>query len=194
MKKFFREFKAFISRGNVIDLAVGVIIGSAFTAIVTALTQNILMPIINWVILQITGGKGLEGVYTFLSKVEEPNALGELEVVLEKSIYINWGAFITAIINFILIALVVFCIVKAINKTKEAADVDKKMIPVVQDKLNKDEALKPVEEKWLARYNKKNPDKALKKEEPKVEEPVVEEPTKTEVLLEQILKELKAKK
>ena len=190
MKKFFREFKAFISRGNVIDLAVGVIIGSAFTAIVTALTQHVLMPIINWFLLKITGGKGLTEIYTFLEKAFTE----EGTVDLANSIYIDWGAFITAIINFILIALVVFCIVKAINKTKEAADIDKKMIPVVQDKLNKDEALKPAEEKWLARYNKKNPDKALKKEEPKVEEPVVEEPTKTEVLLEQILKELKAKK
>lgn len=189
MKKFFSEFKQFISRGNVIDLAVGVIIGGAFTAIVTALTGHILMPIINWVLLLITGGKGLEGVYTFLSKVEEDGV-----VVLEKSIYIDWGAFITAIINFILIALVVFLIVKAINKAKEAADIDGKFIPVVQDKLNKGEELSDLEKKWLARYNRKHADKPLKKEEPKVEEPKVEEPTKTEALLADILAELKAKK
>ena len=54
MKKFFAEFKKFIQRGNVIDLAVGVIIGGAFSAIVTALTNNILMPVINWVLLKLT--------------------------------------------------------------------------------------------------------------------------------------------
>lgn len=189
MKKFFSEFKAFISRGNVIDLAVGVIIGGAFTAIVTALTGHILMPIINYVLLLITGGQGLEGVYTFLSKVTDETGA----VVLENSIYIDWGAFITAIINFILIALVVFMIVKIINKTREAADVDAKMKPVVQAKLNNDEELTKVEEKWLKKYNKKNPDAQIVKEEPKVEEPVVIEPSATEKLLADILAELKAK-
>ena len=190
MKKFFNEFKTFISRGNVIDLAVGVIIGGAFTAIVTALTGHVLMPIINWVLLQITGGQGLEGVYTFLSKVTDAETG---EVVLENSIYIDWGAFITAIINFILIALVVFLIVKAINSAKEAADVDGRMIPVVQSKLNADEELTKSEERWLNRYNKKHSDAPLKKEEPKVEEPVVVEPSATEKLLADILAELKNK-
>ena len=190
MKKFFTEFKAFINRGNVIDLAVGVIIGGAFSAIVTALTSHILMPLINWVLLAITGGKGLEGVYTFLSKVTDENGA----VVLENSIYIDWGAFITAVINFILIALVVFLIVKAINKAKEATDIDGRMIPVVQAKLNADEQLTSVESKWLDRYNKKHSDAPLKKEVPVVEEPAVIEPTETEKLLSEILAELKNKK
>ena len=117
MKKFFNEFKAFISRGNVMDMAVGVIIGGAFSAIVTALTNHVLMPVINWFLLLITGGNGLEEIVTFLpnGKVVEDGV-----VVLEKSIYIDWGAFITAIINFILIALVLFMIIKAINKVAEA--------------------------------------------------------------------------
>ena len=121
MKKFFGEFKKFIQRGNVIDLAVGVIIGGAFSAIVTALTNNILMPIINWVLLMITGGKGLDSIYTYLDKKFVVNELGvETDVIdLTNSIYIDWGAFITAIINFILIALVVFLIVKAINNLNE---------------------------------------------------------------------------
>lgn len=189
MKKFFKEFKTFISRGNVIDLAVGVIIGGAFTAIVTALTGNVLMPIINWVLLKITGGQGLEGVYTFLSKVTDETGA----VVLENSIYIDWGAFITAIINFILIALVVFLIVKLINSAKEAADVDGRMIPVVQAKLNADEELSRSEEKWLIRYNKKHSDAPLKKNEPIAAEPVEAEPTVTEKLLADILAELKNK-
>ena len=191
MKKFFKEFKAFISRGNVIDLAVGVIIGGAFTAIVTALTGHVLMPLINFALLKMTGGKGLEEIYTFLEKVYDPETGA---IALESSIYIDWGAFITAIINFILIALVVFLIVKFINKAREAADVDSRMMPVVQKKLNEDEALSKSEERWLAIYNKRHKDAPVVKQEAVVVEPVVEEPTKTEKLLAEILAELKEKK
>lgn len=115
MRRFFREFKEFISKGSVIDMAVGIIIGGAFTAIVTALTNNILMPIINWVL---GGNDGLEGAYTYLSKVETVNENGEKVIDLAKSIYIDWGSFITAIINFILIAFVLFIIIKTINGAK----------------------------------------------------------------------------
>ena len=125
MKKFFGEFKKFITRGNVVDMAVGVIIGGAFTAIVTALTNNIFMPIINWILFAVTGGKGFENIYTFLQTTYQVGEDGQIIkdaltneplIDLTKSIYIDWGAFITAIINFILIALVLFCIVKLINK------------------------------------------------------------------------------
>ena len=119
MKKFFNEFKAFISRGNVMDMAVGVIIGGAFSAIVTALTNHVLMPVVNWFLLIITGGNGLESIYTYLKKVETV-ADGETVIDLTNSIYIDWGAFITAIINFILIALVLFLIIRAINRVAEA--------------------------------------------------------------------------
>ena len=107
MKKFVQEFKTFITRGNVVDMAVGVIVGSAFTAIVTALTQKIFMPLVNWLIAFITGGNGMEGAITILERVEVDGVLD-----LTQSIYIDWGAFITAIINFILIALILFIIVK----------------------------------------------------------------------------------
>ena len=128
MKKFFGEFKAFISRGNVMDMAVGVIIGGAFSAIVSALTNHILMPIINWFLLLITGGNGLDSIYTYLKWVGQTdetgnpvlNAAGTQAVDLAKSIYIDWGAFITAIINFILIALVLFMIIRTINRISEA--------------------------------------------------------------------------
>lgn len=108
MKKFFSEFKKFVMRGNVIDLAVGVIIGGAFTAIVTALTNNILRPLINALIHVCGGGEGISA-YTFL--------VGSAED-MDAAIYIDWGAFLSAIINFILIALVLFLIVKAINKAQ----------------------------------------------------------------------------
>ena len=111
MKKFFAEFKKFIARGNVVDMAVGVIIGGAFSAIVTALTNQILMPVINWILAAIVGEKGMAGAVTVLSPVYD----AENNLDLASSIYIDWGAFITAIINFLLIALVLFLIIKALN-------------------------------------------------------------------------------
>ena len=94
MKKFFGEFKEFIAKGNVLDLAVGVIIGSAFSAIVTALTDNIINPLINCI-----GGAEIQG-----------------KIHLVGDNYIDYGAFISAIINFIIMAFIIFCIVKAVNK------------------------------------------------------------------------------
>ena len=128
MKKFFKEFKEFISRGNVLDLAVGVIIGGAFTAIVTALSNGILMPCINWVLLKILGKDSLSKIYTFLHKVFTVDDGGNTVIDLKNSIYIDWGAFISAIINFLLIALVLFSIVKAINKARERQEKAKKDI------------------------------------------------------------------
>lgn len=116
MKKFFGEFKKFITRGNILDLAVGVIVGGAFTAIVTSLTNNIIRPLINWIIALIGGKDGLSSVFTFLSKAYAADGT----IDLANSIYIDWGAFITAIIDFFIIAFVVFSIVKAVNKAREA--------------------------------------------------------------------------
>ena len=111
MKKFFKEFKEFISRGNILDMAVGVIIGGAFSAIVTAFTNGIIMPLVN---LALSGaGNGLESAYTFLKVAYTVDANGDTVVDLAKSIYIDWGAFITAILNFLIIALTLFVIIKA---------------------------------------------------------------------------------
>ena len=96
-KGFIAEFKAFIARGNVLDMAVGIIIGSAFTAIVTSLVNDIIMPIVGVII----GGIDLSGLK-----------------VTVRSAAINYGVFIQAIINFLLIALTVFIIIKALSKAK----------------------------------------------------------------------------
>lgn len=113
MKKFFKEFKAFITRGNVIDMAVGVIVGGAFTAIVTALTNQIFNPLVNWALSGANGG--LESAVTMLKPVlDEAGAID-----MSKSIYINWGAFITAVLNFFIIAFILFTIVKTINKVHD---------------------------------------------------------------------------
>ena len=115
-KRFFGEFKKFITRGNVLDMAVGVIVGGAFTAIINALSNNILKPLIDWLLAAIMGGDSLSDIYTILKPVKD--AAGVLD--LSQSIYIDWGAFINAIINFLLIAFVLFCIVRTINKVSEA--------------------------------------------------------------------------
>ena len=124
MKKFFAEFKKFITRGNVVDMAVGVIVGSAFTAIVNGLSNNILKPIINWFLALAFGKNSLSEIYTFLTRVEkevldEAGAVTGYEVDLEQSIYIDWGAFINSVLNFFIVAFVLFCIVKLVNKLRE---------------------------------------------------------------------------
>ena len=114
MKKFFEEFKKFITRGNVVDMAVGVIVGSSFTAIVNGLSNNILKPIINWLLSLVFGKDSLSEIYTFLTRVEVDGV-----VDLTQSIYIDWGAFINAIINFFIVAFVLFTIVKLVNRFRD---------------------------------------------------------------------------
>ena len=120
MKKFFGEFKKFITRGNVLDMSVGVIVGGAFTAIVNGLSNFVLKPIINWLLSVILGKGSLENIVTYLGKPATTiNAAGEEVIDLANSFYIDWGALINAIINFLLIAFVLFTIVKIINKVRE---------------------------------------------------------------------------
>ena len=122
MKKFFQEFKTFITRGNVIDMAVGVIVGSSFTAIVNGLCNNILKPITNWLLALVLSKDTLSELYTILQPAYKLDEAG-LEVLdLANSIYIDWGAFINAVINFLLIAFVLFSIVKIINKVRESQE------------------------------------------------------------------------
>ena len=123
MKKFFGEFKKFITRGNVLDMAVGVIVGGAFTAIVNGVSNFVLKPIINFVLALIFGDGAFESAYTFLGeKVYTLDAEGNEIIDLAKCYYIDWGSLIIAIINFIVTALVLFCIVRAINRVKDEAE------------------------------------------------------------------------
>lgn len=121
-KGFFGEFKTFITRGNVIDMAVGVIVGGAFTAIVNALSNNILRPLINWFLALVLGKDSLSEVYTFLQVAYKTDENGLQVVDLAESIYIDWGAFINAIINFLIIAMVLFVIVRIINNVRSIND------------------------------------------------------------------------
>ena len=119
MRKFFGEFKKFITRGNVVDMAVGVIVGSSFTAIVNGMSNFILKPIINYLLALIFKKDTLTELYTFLG---EKVYLESGEIDLANCIYIDWGAFINAVLNFFLVALVLFSIVKIINGIRERHD------------------------------------------------------------------------
>ena len=94
MKKFVDEFKSFVLRGNVMDMAVGVIIGGAFATIVTALTDDFINPLINGI-----GGAEVAG-----------------KIKIYGGQYLNWGHFLTAVINFIIMAFVLFLMLKFVNK------------------------------------------------------------------------------
>jgi len=100
MAKITEEFKEFISRGNMMDMAVGIIIGGAFTAIVNSLVESIIQPLIEFV----SGGS------TEVSGLVVPGT------------NIDFGAFISACINFLIIAIVVFCLIKALNNLKRAGE------------------------------------------------------------------------
>ena len=125
-------------------MAVGVIVGGAFTAVVNRLSNFVLKPIINWILALITGSSSLDGIFTYLRKVEVEQAVvdaatglptGETEMVIDlaQSIYIDWGSFINAIINFLLVAFTLFVIIKIINGVREKADELKAKIKKVEE-------------------------------------------------------------
>lgn len=169
MKKFFAEFKKFISRGNVMDMAVGTIVGAAFTAIVTALSNGILKPIINTIIYFLCGGNAdaLNKMYTPLVKVWVLDEAGNATNVLDmtKSIYIDWGAFISAIINFLLVAIVLFCIVKAFNKVKDANEAMSNKVKRIEFKVEKGIKLRKKEQEFYDAYKAQKEEEAKKAQE-----------------------------
>jgi len=201
MKKFFAEFKKFITRGNVVDMAVGVIVGSSFTAIVNGLSNNILKPVINWILALILGKDALSEVYTFLSKVYvlDANGVATSEVDLKNSIYIDWGAFINAVINFFIVAFVLFTIVKIVNHVKEK---DKQLKEGMKPVISKEDraAMKKLGIKqkdtaavaayFTAKAEKEAAEKAAAEEKARLEREA--NPT-TEDLLKKILKVLEDK-
>jgi large conductance mechanosensitive channel len=130
MKKFLEEFKAFINKGNVLGLAVGVIIGGAFSTITTSLTNDIIMPIVSIFL----GGVDFSSLKVTLPSLfavaadAEPNTL-------------NYGNFISAVINFLILALVVFFIVKAVNKAMDATKKKEEEAPAAPPEPSAEEKL-----------------------------------------------------
>lgn len=133
------EFKAFVARGNVLDLAVGVIIGAAFGKIVTSMTEDLIMPFIS---LITGGGVDFTSKYIVLGGAEKVTA--GMSLVAAKAAGANvlaWGSFITALINFLILAFVIFLIVRQANKLMSAptaagpTDVD--LLTEIRDELRK---------------------------------------------------------
>lgn len=181
-KGFFGEFKEFITRGNVLDMAVGVIIGGAFTAIVTALTSGILQPVINFLIGKIMGNASLESARTVLGQYMASNGVAydnlqqiaaynadhadaPITVDWAKTNYIDWGTFISAIINFLLVAFILFVIIKAINTVHERGVAAKEKLEA--EKKAKEEAEQKAKEEEEARLKAEAEAKAKAEEEAK---------------------------
>ena len=133
MKKFFGEFKEFIKRGNVMDMAVGVVIGAAFSAIVTSIVNDIIMPLVSLA----TGGIDFTNWFIAL----DGNKYETLEAAQTAgAATLNYGNLISVIINFIIVALCIFFVVKAMNKFK------KKEEPKKEEKPEKPADVKLLEE------------------------------------------------
>ena len=117
MKKLIEEFKAFIMRGNVLDMAVGVIIATAFGKITTSLVNDVFMPFLSWIF----GARDMTALNVVVRE-----AVMDGDTVVKEAVTLGFGTFVGAIIDFILVALVVFAIVKAFNKARELAEAKKK--------------------------------------------------------------------
>jgi large conductance mechanosensitive channel len=125
----FKEFKSFIARGNVVDLAVGIIIGAAFTAIVTSLVADIINPIIGMA----TGGLDFSAYYINLNPTTHYDSLDA--AVKAGAPVIKIGRFINAVVNFAIVAFVVFLIVKQVNRVKTKIGLDEKAAPPAENIL-----------------------------------------------------------
>lgn len=134
-----QEFKTFISRGNVLDLAVGVIIGAAFGKIVTSLTESVIMPVVGW----ITGGTDFTRYFIRLGPIPATYQGGEQDYAALKAAgvpMIGYGDFITQLVNFVILAWIIFLIVKMANKVNPAdaagpSEVD--LLAEIRDELKK---------------------------------------------------------
>ena len=118
MKKFIEEFKTFITKGNVMDMAIGVIIGGAFGAITKSLVDNVITPLL----ASLFGAPNTDALNITL-RAAELNEAGE---VTKEALVLGLGTFVGAILNFLIIALVLFSVIKAINKARELAEKAKK--------------------------------------------------------------------
>ena len=148
----FAEFKKFIMRGNVIDMATGVIVAGAFTKIITALTNNVFLPLVNYLVSLATDGESvllisiLNNKPYFLEAVDETGEV--IKTVNPECIFIDWGIVVEAIVNFILIAAIIFIIVKIINATHAKLEAIKAKIR--EDEIEAERKAKEEAEKQAA--------------------------------------------
>jgi large conductance mechanosensitive channel len=129
-----KEFRDFISKGNVIDLAIGIIIGAAFTAIVSSFVKDLLTPLIG-----VLGKANFENMFCVLRPGEkDPGPYTTVDLAQKAgAVTLNYGFFLNAVINFVLVAIVLFLIVKAVNKTRKKEEA----APVAPPEPTKEELL-----------------------------------------------------
>ena len=134
----FKEFKDFAVKGNVVDMAVGIIIGAAFGTIVTALVEGILMPPIGLLV----GGIDFADIFTVLKEGTTPAPYATLAAAEEAgAVVIQWGMFLNTVISFLIVAFAVFIFVKWINKAKEMAAQEATDDPEAAPELTADQQL-----------------------------------------------------
>lgn len=121
MKKIIKEFKEFISRGNVMDMAIGVIVGGAFGKITTSLVNDVFMPLISWIF----GARDM----TALNVVVREAVVNEAGEVTKEAITLGFGSFVATIIDFLLVSLVIFAVVKAMNTAHKLLEKKKEEEP-----------------------------------------------------------------
>ncbi len=133
LMSFAKEFKEFISRGNVVDLAVGVIIGGAFGAIVNSLVKDVVMPPIGCM----TSGLDFSSLKLALSSIKIPDPLDATKMITKPEVDIAYGNFLNTIITFLIISFVIFWVVKGVNilKRLEAEKPADPPVPSAQEKL-----------------------------------------------------------
>ena len=127
MKKVFKEFREFISRGNVMDMAIGVIIATAFGKITTSLVNDLLMPFISWIV----GTRDMTALNVVVREATDTT----------EAITIGFGTFVSTVIDFLLIAAVVFAIVKAMNAAKDKLEHQEAEAPAAPAEPSKEEVL-----------------------------------------------------
>ena len=159
MKKLFTEFKAFVNKGNALSLAIGVIIGAAFTAIVSAINTKIISPIIGLLL----GDTDLSESLVTVLKTGVDAETGE--VVVTNAIY--WGAFIQAVIDFLLTAVILFAIFKIFNVVTDTVKKIQKMENIIKFKTENNIKLTKREKKYLDKMNKEKEEAARKEAEEK---------------------------
>ena len=121
MKKFIEEFKAFALRGNVMDMAIGVIIGGAFTSIVTSLTENIINPILGALI----GKPDFTNLFWVMKMPADYTGPMTYDALTKAGANVlGYGAFLTAVINFLLLAFVIFCMLKALSSMRRKLELE----------------------------------------------------------------------
>ncbi|WP_283419620.1 large conductance mechanosensitive channel protein MscL [Sphingopyxis sp. Geo48] len=143
------EFREFIAKGNVMDLAVGVIIGGAFATITTSLTADLIMPLVGWIF----GGVDFSSKFILLGSIPEGIAATDYAALKKAGVaMIGYGAFLTAVINFLILAFVIFLLVKWVNKVMRrgpdapAGPSEVDLLTEIRDELRKNRGLSPIQD------------------------------------------------